>query len=732
MHFKKIFLISLFLILVMLIGTVSAEDNSTDSFNDLADKINKTEDTLVLDKNYTQSGDEDEILIYNKSVTVDGRGHTLNGKNKTNILLIYESEVTLKNINFINGFFDGDEYGGGAVCAISSNLTIINCTFSNCTSNNNGAAVCALGNTNIVNSSFKNNMAEAHAAVYIVGNTTITNSYFADNLAKFGGGLLVVGLTTIVNSTFKNNTQKSSDYWDKSPNDFVIVGNASIINSTFNLNSQVSGNLTSLGNHPIVTMASFDDLADEIKKTDYLVLDKDYIYGYKDIYGGFDVNEGIVDIIIYGFGVGDISSRYGNGILINKSITIDGKGHYLDARFRSRIFNIVSGNVTFKNIRFVRGSSVNASAVYGNCLAVNCTFESNYCQNPIVSITSSTSGCVNVDIYKLITTRGGAMYGGLAINSTFINNRAGLGGAIYNGDAINCTFINNTADENIRFGQVYYLSEHVCFGGAMYNGRAYNSTFINNYAYNGGGACYNVCAFNCTFIKNSAYNGGAIYENRESLISNSVFKNNTAGLGSDIYSEVNSIKIINSTYTSLYIAPVLNKTDLSKITDNNDLTLFFKSTKLFTVKVWGADGNVASGETVTFTVNGKVFHIKSDENGVASLSIILKPAKYSIISTWGNITVKNTITVKSRLITKNLVKKTKKSAIFKVKVLNADGKVFAKQKVKIKFKGKTYKIKSNGKGIASLKITKKLKAGKYTIKTTYLGLTNTNKVIVKK
>ena len=706
MKFKKIFLISLLLISVMLISAVSAENNSTESFNDLSDKINKTKDTLVLDKNYTYSVDENEVLISNKSITVDGKGHTLNGKNESNIFLIYESEVTFKNINFINGHYndDGWDCRGGAITAFNSNLTIINCTFSNCYSHNNGAAVFSEGNTEIVNSTFKNNIAESHGTVYALGNTTIINSNFSNNYA--------IGYTY---------------FWEVSPNDFILIGNALIINSTFNTNSRVIGNLTSRGNHHIVTMASFDDLAEEINKTDYLILDKDYIYGFKDINSGSDIET--IEISFYN----PVSPGYGSGILINKSITIDGRGHYLDAGFHSRIFNIISGSVTFKNIRFVRGSSFNASAIYGNCLAFNCTFESNYCKNPIVSVEWS-GGCAITEIYNLITTRGGAMYGGLAINSTFINNHAGLGGAIYNGDAINCTFINNSADYGyLEYGHPFhYLSDHVGFGGAIYNGRAYNSTFINNHAYKGGGALYNVCSFNCTFIYNTAYKGGAIYTNRSSFINNSLFKNNTASLGSDIYAEVNTIKIFNSTYTSLYIEPAKNKTDLSKITLNKDLVIFFKSSKAFTVKVYGSDGEIASGVPVTFAINKQIYNIKSDENGVSSLNLALKPGKYSIITTFGNTTVKNTITVKSRLITKNIVKKSKKTAIFKVKVLNDKGKAFSKQKVKIKFSGKTYKIKSNLKGIATLKITKKLKVGKYTIKTTYLGLTNTNKVIVKK
>ena len=65
------------------------------------------------------------------------------------------------------------------------------------------------------------------------------------------------------------------------------------------------------------------------------------------------------------------------------------------------------------------------------------------------------------------------------------------------------------------------------------------------------------------------------------------------------------------------------------------------------------------------------------------------------------------------------------------------GKNFERNKptnqiVKIKFKGKAYKIKTNKKGIATFKVPKNLKAGKYKIKTTYNGLNNVNKIVVKK
>ena len=50
------------------------------------------------------------------------------------------------------------------------------------------------------------------------------------------------------------------------------------------------------------------------------------------------------------------------GIDIQKTLTIDGKGHYIDAKEKTNVFNIFS-KVTLKNIIFKNGKSS-----YGGCL----------------------------------------------------------------------------------------------------------------------------------------------------------------------------------------------------------------------------------------------------------------------------------------------------------------------------------------------------------------------------
>jgi hypothetical protein len=173
------------------------------------------------------------------------------------------------------------------------------------------------------------------------------------------------------------------------------------------------------------------------------------------------------------------------------------------------------------------------------------------------------------------------------------------------------------------------------------------------------------------------------------------------------------------------------KVDAREVIVSKDLTRYYSDKISFKVSAYDFKGKVVDQE-VTFKVNKKTYHAKTNKNGVATLKLKLKPGKYVIYSSFGDVKVKNKITVKNTLITKNLSKKVNKAAKFKVKLLNSKGKAFKKQTVKIKFKGKTYKIKTDKKGIVVFKVSKKLKVGKYTIKTTFKGLTNSNKITVKK
>ena len=171
----------------------------------------------------------------------------------------------------------------------------------------------------------------------------------------------------------------------------------------------------------------------------------------------------------------------------------------------------------------------------------------------------------------------------------------------------------------------------------------------------------------------------------------------------------------------------------TKIMGNKDLTQYYGAGKYFKVRIYNTTNHnpVGAGCKVVFKVNKKTYTVKTDKNGYASLKISLKPGKYTITTTYNGTKVSNKITVKSLISAKNIVGIKVKKVTFKVKLVNKNGKIVKGKKITIKFKGKTYKVKTNSKGYACL-ILKNLKVGKYTVKSTYGYSKITNTIRIKK
>ena len=169
-----------------------------------------------------------------------------------------------------------------------------------------------------------------------------------------------------------------------------------------------------------------------------------------------------------------------------------------------------------------------------------------------------------------------------------------------------------------------------------------------------------------------------------------------------------------------------------RISGNSDISKYYLGSKNYQVRVFNDDGNIASGVYVKITIGGKTYNVKTNKNGIATLKLTQKPNKYTITASYKGVKVSNKVVIKTTIITKNLSKKKSKTAKFTVKLLNSNGKILKSKIVTIKFKGKTYKVKTNSKGIAKLTINKNIKVGKYNILTSYGKLTVKNWVRVTK
>ena len=415
---------------------------------------------------------------------------------------------------------NGGLYGAGIFVA-GSDFTVSDCVFDkntafgkgNMTPNNNNGAAIVVTDTGkditgaITGSNFTNNKAQYGGAIYICeGNIAISDSLFENNSADVEGG--AIDIDSAIN------------------NPVVTVKDSKFVNNT----PQAIHNSKELH----LGIETFTDLQNAIGLVDgILTLDSDIAM------------------------TDDEAANFVNGVIINKNIRIDGKGHTIDAKNLGRIFEIDGGfAVTLTNVTLTNGKADNGGAIYnfGNLDLVHVNFVNN---------TAKYGGAIMNDAYGLVLD-----------DSTFTNNTAKIGGAIYNSaDCFvvgNSTFANNTATSNggvifnygIGFvvGNSTFVNNSAADGaGAILNGgRGFvvgNSTFANNTATSKGGAIYNYgigfVVGNSTFANNTAEDAGAVYnEGDNSVVGNSTFANNTAEDAGAVYNEGDNSVVGNSTFVN--------------------------------------------------------------------------------------------------------------------------------------------------------------------------------------
>ena len=145
----------------------------------------------------------------------------------------------------------------------------------------------------------------------------------------------------------------------------------------------------------------------------------------------------------------------------------------------------------------------------------------------------------------------------------------------------------------------------------------------------------------------------------------------------------------------------------------NDLTKYYLNASKFQATIYNKDGSLAVNKEVTFNINGVFYHKKTDENGVASLGIALRPGNYTITTMYDGLDIGNRVSVLPTLVTKDLNMKHLDGSNFTALTLDGQGKPLANQNVSFNVNGVFYHKVTNKDGIASLGI--RLMAGEYII-----------------
>ncbi|WP_458405249.1 hypothetical protein [Methanobrevibacter sp.] len=140
--------------------------------------------------------------------------------------------------------------------------------------------------------------------------------------------------------------------------------------------------------------------------------------------------------------------------------------------------------------------------------------------------------------------------------------------------------------------------------------------------------------------------------------------------------------------------------------------------------------------TVTVTINGKVYTVVSDANGIIRINQKLAVGTYTIVLT-NPITkdkTTNTLKIVTRIIgNKNVNTYYGKNYQYKVRIIGDNGNpVGAGVSVKVTVNGKVKTLKTDKNGYIILKFTKSYLPKKYTVTVEFKGVKVSNKVVVKK
>ena len=159
--------------------------------------------------------------------------------------------------------------------------------------------------------------------------------------------------------------------------------------------------------------------------------------------------------------------------------------------------------------------------------------------------------------------------------------------------------------------------------------------------------------------------------------------------------------------SNVEILPTIKAADVSK---------YYKGSTKYGATFYDSHGNYLSNRWVTISVNGKAYSQKTNNNGVVSLAVNLKPGNYKIVSYDPDTgySVTTNFMILSTISSSNLNKIVGDGKKFTAKFFKSNGKPLAKKYIKFKIKGKVYKVKTSKKGFASFSL-KKFKKGTYKI-----------------
>ena len=644
--------------------------------------------------------------------------------------ICFKNACSVSNCNFVNN--RAKEEGGAIYSGVpENNLFITNCNFTENTANFGGAIDSKGSGKNlfITNCNFKKNTAKHGGAIDSKG-SNINNCNFTENTADSGGAIDSEGSEKnlfITNCNFKKNTANFGGAISCSGSN---INNCNFTENTANYGGAINGGMDIVN---VVNSAFVNNIAEN---------EGGAIYWYGDS----------ADIKNCNF-TGNTANEFGGAF---NNYGYCATSFFTNCNFRNNAANEIGGAIysdskgdsNISKCNFLNNSAPNTRDIYSNALLISdTTFIPSGIGNKIYY---SVSNDVLYD--KCII--GGTLR--MNSNSTLILNLVDVLAPnvtkYYNGSE---RFVVTLKDNNVPLTGKDVI---ITLNGVAYtrktnsNGQASIAINLNSGVYNVTTEYRDIKVYSTVTVKSTViaddltkmYRNGSQYyatfvdSQGKSLPKGTEVKFNINGVMYIRKTDENGIAKLNinlnpATYIITAINPANNEmhsnkiTVLSIITENKDLTKYYRNATQYTLRLLGDNGKpVGAGESVTFNINGVFYTRTTNASGYAKLNINLDPGTYIITAEYKGLKASNTVVVKSVLFTKDLSMKYRDGSKFEAKVLDGQGKPLAGATVTFNINGVFYNRVTGDDGIARLNIN--LNPGEYIITSSYNGLNAANNV----
>ena len=373
------------------------------SFTDLYHEISNSTDVLQITQNYKFDNETDRsdggIEITKSNLVIEGNGYTIDGNGQSRIFVINASNVTIKNLNFINAKSDK---GSAMFLNPDSSLTTDSVVF-------------------------ENNTAE-EGVIYVSESTYDSNNdKFLDSTVSGSGVIRVAGAELKVDNALMRNSKVLSFGFIQSSNSVITVLNSMFRDTVSNYSAAIRAdgksfikNCTFINLEAVLTGGAI-----AVREVDECVIEDCTFVNvsshknggaiFSDIMGYQHSNEGL--LLINGTTFFNCSSGFG-GVLLH-----------------------LGGDLIIDNSKFIYDySSFDGGAVY-------VAYSNVTISNSLFTCNSALSGGDGISY-------GGAIYCDISTfnlrNSNFTTNFAHNGSAIYLYDS-DYVIANNVFDDNINF-----------------------------------------------------------------------------------------------------------------------------------------------------------------------------------------------------------------------------------------------------------------------------------------